>query len=61
MNRARSSATTPLPGSVEKEDIESDLKEEREREGEPASVDKLEEGEIVDEDDEIAEVEQEEE
>jgi hypothetical protein len=53
-------AKSPRVIDVE-EDSESDLEEEREREGEPTSIDKLEEGEIVDEDDEIVEVEQEEE
>jgi hypothetical protein len=46
---------------VEEEDIKSDLEEEQEREGDPAPIDKLEEGDVLDEDDEVAEVEQEEE
>jgi hypothetical protein len=52
---------SPRVIDVEEQDIESDIAEEREREGEPASIDKLEEGAIVDEDEEIVEVEQEEE
>jgi hypothetical protein len=54
-------AKSPRVIDVEEEDIKEDDEEEREREGEPASIDKLQEGEILDEDDEVAEVEQEEE
>jgi hypothetical protein len=52
---------TPRVIDIEEDDIKSDLEEEQEREGDPAPIDKLEEGDVLDENDEVAEVEREEE
>jgi hypothetical protein len=55
------SGRPPRVIDVEEEDIKSDLEEDEEHEGDPAPIDKLEEGDVLDEADEVAEVEQEEE
>ena len=55
------SGKPPRVIDVEGEDIKSDIEEDEEREGDPAPIDKLEEGDVIDEDEEVAEVEKEEE
>jgi hypothetical protein len=55
------SGKPPRVIDVEDEDIKSDIEEDQEREGDPAPIDKLEEGDVIDEDQEVVEVEEEEE
>ena len=54
------SGKPPRVIDVEEDEMKSDIEEDQEREGEPASIDKLLEGDIIDEDDEVVEVEKEE-
>jgi hypothetical protein len=55
------SGKPPRVIDVEEEDIKSDIEEDQEREDDPAPIDKLGEGDVIDEDEEVVEVEKEEE
>jgi hypothetical protein len=55
------SGKPPRVIDVEEDEMKSDIEEDQEREGDPAPIDNLEEGDVIDEDEEVVEVEKEEE
>jgi hypothetical protein len=55
------SGKPPRVIDVEEDEMNSDTEEDQEREGDPTPIDNLEEGDVIDEDEEVVEVQKEEE